>query len=50
MVYFHYPDTKDDLRLDNDDNQLPRSWTMMAGMSLLFLTVAWFMIRRVDFP
>jgi hypothetical protein len=47
-VCFHYPDAKDDLRLDYDDSQLLRSWTVLIGMSLLFLTVTWFLIRRVD--
>jgi len=45
---FHYPDAKDDLRLDYEDNQLIRSWTVLISMSLLFLTVTWFLIRRVD--
>jgi ABC transport system ATP-binding/permease protein len=47
-VCFHYPDAKDDLRLDYEDSQLLRSWTVLIGMSLLFLTVTWFLIRRVD--
>lgn len=47
-VCFHYPDAKDDLRLDYDDSQLLRSWTVLIGMSLLFLTITWSLIRRVD--
>ena len=47
-VCFHYPDAKDDLRLNYADDQLLTSWTVLIGMSLLFLTVTWFLIRRVD--
>jgi len=47
-VCFHYPDAVDDLRLNYDDGQLVRSWMVLIGMSLLFLTVTWFLIRRVD--
>lgn len=47
-VCFHYPDAKDDLRLNYADDQLVKSWAVLTGMSLLFLTVTWFLIRRVD--
>lgn len=45
---FHYPNAKDDLRLNYDDSQLLKSWAVLIGMSLLFLTVTWFLVRRVD--
>jgi hypothetical protein len=48
-VCFHYPDAKDDLRLKYDDSQLLRSWIVLIGMSVLFLAVTWFIIRRVDY-
>ena len=47
-VCFHYPDAKDDLRLNYADDQLLKSWTVLIGMSLLFLTVTWFLIRQTD--
>jgi len=45
---FNYPDAKDDLRLQYDDGQLTRSWTVLIGMALLFLTISWFLLRRED--
>ena len=47
-VCFHYPDAKDDLRLNYEDNQLVRSWFVLAGMTVLFLAVTWLLIRRTD--
>jgi hypothetical protein len=47
-ICFHYPDAKDDLRLNYEDNQLLTSWFVLSGMSVLFLTVTWFLIRRTD--
>jgi len=47
-VCFHYPDAKDDLRLSYDDGQLAKSWAVLTGMTLLFLTVTWFLLRRED--
>lgn len=47
-VCFHYPDAKDDLRLNYDDDQLLKSWSVLIGMSLLFLTVTWFLIRKTE--
>jgi hypothetical protein len=47
-VCFHYPDATDDLRLNYADDQLLRSWTVLIGMSLLFLTVTWFLVGRTD--
>jgi ABC-type multidrug transport system ATPase subunit/pSer/pThr/pTyr-binding forkhead associated (FHA) protein len=45
---FHYPEAKDDLRLNYEDDQLLKSWFVLAGMTVLFLTVTWFLIRRTD--
>ncbi len=45
---FNYPDAKDDLRLNYDDGQLARSWTMLIGMTFLFLTMTWILLRRVS--
>jgi len=45
-VCFHYPDAKDDLRLNYEDDQLLRSWFVLAGMTALFLAVTWFLIRQ----
>jgi len=47
-VCFHYPDAKDDLRLNYADDQLLTSWFVLAGMTVLFLAVTWLLIRRVD--
>ncbi|HKJ39093.1 MAG TPA: ATP-binding cassette domain-containing protein, partial [Anaerolineales bacterium] len=47
-VCFNYPDAKDDLRLNYEDDQLLISWFVLAGMTVLFLTVTWFLIRRTD--
>ncbi|HSG45419.1 MAG TPA: FHA domain-containing protein [Anaerolineales bacterium] len=47
-VCFHYPDAKDDLRLNYNDDQLLRSWFVLAGMTVLFLAVTWFLIERTD--
>ena len=47
-VCFNYPDAKDDLRLNYEDDQLLKSWSVLTGMTLLFLAVTWFLIRRVD--
>jgi len=47
-VCFHYPDAKDDLRLNYADDQLLKSWFVLAGMTVLFLTVTWFLIQRTD--
>jgi len=45
---FNHPAAKDDLSLDYGDEQLARSWTVLIGMSLLFLTATWFLLRRED--
>ncbi|HAV78822.1 MAG TPA: hypothetical protein DCX53_15840 [Anaerolineae bacterium] len=47
-VCFNYPDATDDLRLNYADDQLLKSWFVLAGMTVLFLTITWFLIRRVD--
>ncbi|HKI53010.1 MAG TPA: hypothetical protein VJ987_02710, partial [Anaerolineales bacterium] len=47
-VCFNYPDAKDDLRLNYEDDQLLRSWFVLAGMTVLFLAVTWLLIRRTD--
>jgi len=47
-VCFNYPDAKDDLRLNYNDGQLLKSWFVLAGMTLIFLAVTWFLIRRID--
>ncbi len=47
-VCFNYPDAKDDLRLNYADDQLLKSWAVLIGMSLLFLTITWFLIQRTD--
>jgi ABC-type multidrug transport system ATPase subunit/pSer/pThr/pTyr-binding forkhead associated (FHA) protein len=47
-VCFNYPEAKDDLRLNYEDKQLLKSWFVLAGMTILFLSVTWFLIRRTD--
>ena len=47
-VCFHYPDAVDDLRLNYEDDQLIRSWSVLAGMTVLFIAVTWFLISRTD--
>lgn len=47
-VCFHYPDATDDLRLNYEDDQLLTSWFVLAGMTILFLTVTWFLVKRTD--
>ena len=47
-VCFHYPDAKDDLRLNYADDQLLTSWFVLAGMTVLFLAITWLLIRQVD--
>ena len=47
-VCFNYPEARDDLRLPYDDGQLVKSWAVLTGMTLLFLTVTWFLLRRED--
>jgi len=47
-VCFNYPDAKDDLRLTYDDGELVKSWGVLAGMTILFLTITWFLLRRED--
>ena len=48
-VCFNYPEAKDDLRLAYDDAQLVKSWTVLIGMTFLFLGVTWLLLRRQDF-
>ena len=45
---FNYPDARDDLRLPYDNRQLARSWSALIGMTILFLAVTWFVLRRED--
>ena len=45
-VCFNYPAARDDLSLDYGDEQLARSWTVLIGMTILFLAVTWFLLRR----
>jgi len=47
-VCFNYPEAKDDLRLNYENDQLLRSWFVLAGMTVLFLAVTWFLIRQID--
>jgi len=47
-VCFNYPDASDDLRLPYDEGQLVKSWAVLAGMTVLFLAVTWFLLRRED--
>ena len=47
-VCFHYPDAKDDLRLNYDDGQLLMSWAVLIGMTILFLGVTWVLLLRAD--
>jgi len=47
-VCFNYSDARDDLRLPYDDGQLVRSWAVLTGMTILFLTITWFMLGRED--
>ena len=45
---FHYPAARNDLRLNYDNGQLVRSWGVLTGMMLLFLSVAWSRLKRVQ--
>jgi len=47
-VCFNYPEAKDDLRLPYEDAQLVKSWTVLIGMTFLFLAVTWSLLRRQD--
>ena len=47
-VCFNYPEAKDDLRLNYENDQLLKSWFVLAGMTALFLAATWFLIRRTD--
>jgi hypothetical protein len=47
-VCFHYPDAKDDLRLNYGDEQLPVSWGVLIGMTILFLGVTWLLLLKQD--
>lgn len=42
----HYPEAADDLLIDYDEELLLRSWTVLIGMSLLFLTVTGILLAR----
>ena len=45
-VCFNYPEARDDLRLPYDDRQLVKSWAVLTGMTILFLIVTRFLLRR----
>jgi ABC transport system ATP-binding/permease protein len=47
-VCFNFPNAKDDLPLPYDDAQLARSWEILIGMTVLFLGVSWYLLRRQD--
>ena len=47
-VCFNYPDAKDDLRLNYAAGELVKSWAVLAGMTILFLTVTWVLLRREE--
>src|SRR6185503_16366125 len=47
-VCFNYPDAKDDLQLQYDDAHLTKSWAVLTGMTLLFLGLTWFVLRREE--
>jgi ABC-type multidrug transport system ATPase subunit len=47
-VCFNYSEAKDDLRLPYEDAQLVKSWTVLIGMTFLFLAVTWSLLRRQD--
>ena len=42
----NYPDAKDDLMLDYSDGMLLKSWGLLIGMSLLFLTMTGILLDR----
>jgi ABC-type multidrug transport system ATPase subunit len=43
---FHYPNARNDLRLDYSNEQLARSWAVLISMTILFLAVTWFLLSR----
>lgn len=45
---FNYPDAMDDLRLDYGNEQLLVSWSVLAGMTILFLGITWLLLFRQD--
>jgi ABC-type multidrug transport system ATPase subunit/predicted component of type VI protein secretion system len=46
---FNDPDAKAELRLPYDDGQLVQSWAVLTGMTFLFLTTTWFLLRHMQF-
>lgn len=43
---FHYPEARNDLRLDYNNEQLARSWAVLISTTILFLAVTWFLLSR----
>jgi hypothetical protein len=42
----NYPEAKDDLMLNYDDERLLESWGVLFGMSILFLTITGVLLER----
>ena len=42
----NYPEAKDDLMLNYDDDRLLESWGVLFGMSILFLTITGVLLER----